>query len=112
MDYNEVLSYKNISSRNVLSQIHEAHGAGNSIKPSKFVNHGLLLWNQGRRKWIGDKKALGRSRKLHMPKLRTLCLCMAKKFCCSGIATYDKLLRRNEAFPRPIPLRVCLFPFL
>ncbi|KAI3455324.1 hypothetical protein Pfo_011987 [Paulownia fortunei] len=68
MDYNEVRLCGSISSTNLLTQ--GAHGAGSSIKRSKFVNHGLLLWNQGRQKWIGDKKAVSRSQQLRVPKLR------------------------------------------
>ncbi|GFP88972.1 hypothetical protein PHJA_001040900 [Phtheirospermum japonicum] len=70
MSCTEVPSCESISSEIVSTQTHEAHGAGDSTKPSKFVNHGLLLWNQDRQKWIGDKKAVSRSKKLRMPKLR------------------------------------------
>ncbi|KAK1429617.1 hypothetical protein QVD17_11831 [Tagetes erecta] len=58
--------------------------------PSEFVNHGLLLWNQTRQQWIGDKEA-DHSKKARPPVI-------------SWKATYDNLLGSNKPFSRPIPL--------
>ncbi|CAA0816478.1 Unknown protein [Striga hermonthica] len=104
MSYNKVPLCESISPNNLPKLTHEAHGSCNSIKPPKFVNHGLLLWNQERHKWRGSKKAVALSKKRHMPKLRNFCACISKRFCCGGSAAYDKLQRKNKPFSRPIPL--------
>ncbi|XP_022001028.1 uncharacterized protein LOC110898542 isoform X2 [Helianthus annuus] len=58
--------------------------------PSEFVNRGLLLWNQTRQQWIGDKEP-DHSKKARPPII-------------SWKATYDNLLGTNKPFSRPIPL--------
>ncbi|XP_076891262.1 uncharacterized protein LOC143542592 isoform X1 [Bidens hawaiensis] len=58
--------------------------------PSEFVNRGLLLWNQTRQQWIGNKAA--DHHKKHRPSV------------ISWNATYDNLLGTNKPFSRPIPL--------
>ncbi|XP_076930996.1 uncharacterized protein LOC143596003 isoform X1 [Bidens hawaiensis] len=58
--------------------------------PSEFVNRGLLLWNQTRQQWIGNKAAD------HNKKPRPSVI--------SWNATYDNLLGTNKPFSRPIPL--------
>ncbi|KAL7099717.1 hypothetical protein ACP275_09G102300 [Erythranthe tilingii] len=106
MGYKEVQSYRSIfSKKNTLNQTNGAHGAGDSIKPTEFVNNGLLLWNQGRQKWVGNKKAASRVQQLYVPKCRSLRLCLAKKFmlCCWNM-TNDSLLKSKKPFPRPIRL--------
>ncbi|XP_073146240.1 uncharacterized protein [Henckelia pumila] len=70
---------------------HDALGASASVKSSEFVDHGFLLWNQSRQKWIGSKKPENRSQQLLEPKL-------------SWNATYDSLLSSNKPFRKPIPL--------
>ncbi|PIN16145.1 hypothetical protein CDL12_11201 [Handroanthus impetiginosus] len=107
MDYHTVQSHGSITSRNLLTLMHDSHGVHSSTKSSQFVNHGLLLWNEGRKKWIGDKKSIHhrQGQRFRLPKLRTLCLCFAKKFWrCSGTITHDRLLKSNKPFSRPIPL--------
>lgn len=63
---------------------------GSTSKPSEFVNHGLLLWNQLRQEWVGDRKNRNQPRKRE-PRL-------------SWNATYESLLGTNKPFPQPIPL--------
>ncbi|XP_024985908.1 uncharacterized protein LOC112521341 isoform X1 [Cynara cardunculus var. scolymus] len=58
--------------------------------PSEFVNRGLLLWNQSRQQWIGEKAP-------HHHK-------KAQESVISWNATYDNLLGTNKPFTRPIPL--------
>lgn len=43
MDNTAVQSCGSISSTSTLPQMHDAHGAGCSSKPSEFVNHGKLI---------------------------------------------------------------------
>ncbi|CAA0827372.1 Unknown protein [Striga hermonthica] len=104
MSYKEVPSCESISTNNLPISMHEAHGAGDAMKPPTFVNHGLLLWNQEREKWRSGKKDVTRSKKWRIPKLRTLCLCIGKRFCCGGSSAYDKMLGKKKPLPRPIPL--------
>ncbi|KAK6127994.1 hypothetical protein DH2020_038255 [Rehmannia glutinosa] len=91
MDSNALQSCGSISSTSTLTQVHDALGAGCSNKPSEFVNHGLILWNQSRKKWIGNKKHEYRSQQLREPRL-------------SWDATYESLLSSNKPFRKPIPL--------
>ncbi|KAD5802955.1 hypothetical protein E3N88_14315 [Mikania micrantha] len=58
--------------------------------PPEFVNHGLLIWNQTRQQWIGDKGSVLRKK--------------AREPAISWNATYDNLLGSNKPFPKPIPL--------
>ncbi|XP_076928368.1 uncharacterized protein LOC143592305 isoform X2 [Bidens hawaiensis] len=62
--------------------------------PPDFVNRGLLLWNQTRQQWLGDKGS-GHKKKVREPAI-------------SWNATYDNLLGSNKPFPKPIPLPVSL----
>ncbi|GFQ04601.1 hypothetical protein PHJA_002604000, partial [Phtheirospermum japonicum] len=91
MDTNALQSCGSISSASTLTQTHDALGAGCSTKPSEFVNHGLIQWNQSRKKWIGNKKPQNRAQQHHEPNL-------------SWDATYDSLLSNNKPFRKPIPL--------
>ncbi|XP_073296826.1 uncharacterized protein [Primulina huaijiensis] len=81
----------NASLDGCVSLTHDALGASTSAKPSEFVNHGFLLWNQSRQKWTGNKRPESRSQQLLEPKL-------------SWNATYDSLLSSNKPFRKPIPL--------
>ncbi|KAL7114228.1 hypothetical protein ACP275_04G107500 [Erythranthe tilingii] len=87
MDISAVKSCESMSSTSTLTQMHDSC----STKPSEFVNHGLIRWNQNRKKWIGNKKPENRAQELREPKL-------------SWNATYDSLLSSNKPFRRPIPL--------
>ncbi|KAL8522294.1 hypothetical protein ACS0TY_012434 [Phlomoides rotata] len=86
-----VQSCGSISSTSALPQMHDVHGAGCSSKPSEFVNHGVILWNQMRQKWIGNKEPASGPQQLRDSKL-------------SWNETYDSLLSCNKPFQQPIPL--------
>nr|XP_011459179.1 PREDICTED: uncharacterized protein LOC101311349 isoform X1 [Fragaria vesca subsp. vesca] len=86
MDNSAILSQISITSNNPL----DAHGASSTSNTSEFVNHGLLLWNQTRQQWVGNKKSQPRTQ-LREPTI-------------SWNATYDSLLSTNKRFQRPIPL--------
>jgi len=88
MDNSAVQSFGSISPISSSTQIYDASSSNN---PSEYINHGLLLWNQTRQKWIGNKKSEKLPQKLHEPRL-------------SWNATYDSLLSSNKPFPKPIPL--------
>ncbi|GAB4854572.1 hypothetical protein Ancab_023153 [Ancistrocladus abbreviatus] len=64
--------------------------SGSTNNPSEFVNHGLLLWNQMRQQWVGDKKTRNQT-KSQEPRG-------------SWNATYESLLGTDKPFPQPIPL--------
>ncbi|KAH9666681.1 hypothetical protein KPL70_020734 [Citrus sinensis] len=106
MDNSAVQSQGSISSLGTNNLIPDTNGgSGSASAPSEFVNHGFLLWNQTRQRWIGNKKAENRTHQVREPKLNTHCLCLVKKFwLCSWNATYESLLGSNKPFPQPIPL--------
>ncbi|KAG0459744.1 hypothetical protein HPP92_022872 [Vanilla planifolia] len=91
MENSVVQSQRSISSISISTQTLDSHcGSGSTSNPSEFVNHGLLLWNQIRQQWVGNKRS-GRSEQVREPRL-------------SWNATYESLLGTNKLFPRPIPL--------
>ncbi|XP_047328194.1 uncharacterized protein LOC124931711 isoform X2 [Impatiens glandulifera] len=81
LDYHGLLSQRSMSSQILPSQ----------NDPSEFVNHGLLVWNQTRLHWVGNKKKSENHGKHLKPKI-------------SWNATYDTLLGSNKRFTRRIPL--------
>ncbi|XP_002517627.2 uncharacterized protein LOC8282328 isoform X3 [Ricinus communis] len=92
MDNSAVQSQGSMSSISTVNQTLDLHGSSSSgSAPSQFVNHGLIVWNQTRQRWVGDKKSLNRARQSREPKL-------------NWNATYESLLGSNKPFPRPIPL--------
>ncbi|KAK1256652.1 hypothetical protein QJS04_geneDACA005663 [Acorus gramineus] len=92
MENSGVQSQRSISSISTSTQTLDNHGGqGSSSNPSEFVNHGLLLWNQTRQQWVGNKKRENRAQQVQEPRL-------------SWNATYDSLLGTNKPFPQPIPL--------
>ncbi|KAF5466739.1 hypothetical protein F2P56_016641 [Juglans regia] len=92
MDNSAVQSQGSLSSISTTNQILDLHGvAGNANTPSEFVNHGLLLWNQTRQRWVGSKRSENRVQQTREPKL-------------SWNASYESLLGSNKPFPQPIPL--------
>ncbi|KAK2351246.1 hypothetical protein QL285_097417 [Trifolium repens] len=90
MDNSIVQSQGSISSTSLNNQVTAPHGSS-SNNPSEFVNHGLILWNQTRQRWVGNKKPESRTQQLREPKL-------------SWNATYESLLTSNKPFRQPIPL--------
>ncbi|XP_061359812.1 uncharacterized protein LOC133303859 [Gastrolobium bilobum] len=89
MDNSAVQSQGSISSTSVTNQAADSHGG--SCNPTEFVNHGLVLWNQTRQRWVGNKRSENGTQQLREPKL-------------SWNATYESLLGNNKQFPQPIPL--------
>ncbi|XP_052175777.1 uncharacterized protein LOC127790351 [Diospyros lotus] len=87
MDNSAVHSHGSVSSISTV----DPHGSSSGNIPSEFVNHGLLLWNQTRQQWIGNKKSDDHAQQLREPKL-------------SWNATYESLLGSSKPFPQPIPL--------
>ncbi|KAI4331471.1 hypothetical protein MLD38_029660 [Melastoma candidum] len=66
--------------------------ANNSGSHSEFVNYGLILWNQTRQLWIGNKKSENLVRKQPLEAKLNLNV------------TYESLLGSDKPFPHPIPL--------
>jgi hypothetical protein len=92
MENSAVQSQGSISSISTTNQILDPHAvAGSANTPSEFVNHGLLLWNQTRQRWVGNKRSENRAQQIREPKL-------------SWNASYESLLGNNKPFPQPIPL--------
>ncbi|KAF1858622.1 hypothetical protein Lal_00044655 [Lupinus albus] len=54
------------------------------------MHAGLLLWNQIRQQWVGNKKSESRN-EIREPRISTN-------------ASYDNLLGNNKPFPQSIPL--------
>ncbi|KAL3844045.1 hypothetical protein ACJIZ3_001448 [Penstemon smallii] len=91
MDNSAFQSHRSISSISTSNQTLDNHSsASGSSNPAEFVNHGLLLWNQTRQQWIGNKGS-EKPVQAQDPKL-------------SWNATYESLLGTNKPFPQPIPL--------
>ncbi|XP_074281143.1 uncharacterized protein LOC141606043 isoform X2 [Silene latifolia] len=91
MENSGIQSQRSNSSMSISNLNQDPHSVcGSPSNPSDFVNHGLLLWNQARQQWVGDRKGRSRS-KTREPKL-------------SWNATYESLLGTNRPFPQPIPL--------
>ncbi|KAA3489321.1 Germin-like protein subfamily 1 member 15 [Gossypium australe] len=56
-----------------------------------LLDAGLILWNQTRQRWVGNKKSENQPQQAREPKL-------------NWNATYESLLGSNKLFPQPIPL--------
>ncbi|XP_012456853.1 uncharacterized protein LOC105777895 isoform X1 [Gossypium raimondii] len=106
MDNSAVQSQGSISSISTSNQTLDLHGSvATANAPAEFVNHGLLLWNQIRQRWVGNRRSQNRKQLVQEPKLNTHCLSMVKQFwLCSWNVTYENLLGSNKPFPQPIPL--------
>ncbi|XP_020238585.1 uncharacterized protein LOC109817670 isoform X3 [Cajanus cajan] len=64
--------------------------AGIQIDSPEYVNHGLLLWNQMRKQWVGNRRP-GNKKQVGEPRI-------------SWNATYESLMGTTKPFPQPIPL--------
>ncbi|KAF7843263.1 uncharacterized protein G2W53_000168 [Senna tora] len=94
MDNSAFQSQGSISSTSVVNQLLDPHAASTKTSnPTEFVNHGLMLWNQTRQRWVGNNRSHSQTQKhqLQEPKL-------------SWNATYESLLGSNKPFSQPIPL--------
>ncbi|KAK4761033.1 hypothetical protein SAY87_005926 [Trapa incisa] len=91
MENSTVQSQGSISSISISNQTLDPRcGQGPSGTPM-FINHGLLLWDQTRQQWLGNKKNEMRPRQSRESKL-------------SWNVTYESLLGSNKPFPQPVPL--------
>ncbi|XP_060212293.1 uncharacterized protein LOC132639919 isoform X2 [Lycium barbarum] len=84
-------SQRSISSISTSNQALDPHS--NSVttnNATEFVNHGLLLWNQTREQWCGNKTPQ-KCASVREPKL-------------SLDTSYETLLGTNKLFPQAIPL--------
>ncbi|CAI9113989.1 OLC1v1037452C1 [Oldenlandia corymbosa var. corymbosa] len=75
----------------VSTSVNDPLSAGCSNASSEFVNHGLHLWKQSRKQWVGSRKSYSQVQQSRAPKL-------------SWNATYDSMLGSNKPFPKPIRL--------
>lgn len=91
MDNSAVQSQGSISSISTINQTLDPNNGALITNPSEFVNHGFLLWNQTRQRWLGNKRSENRPQQNREPKL-------------SWNATYESLLGSNKPFPQRIPL--------
>ncbi|KAK8608552.1 hypothetical protein V6N13_023973 [Hibiscus sabdariffa] len=92
MDNSAAQSQGSISSISTSNQTLDPNGSVAAANaPAEFVNHGLLLWNQIRQHWVGNRKSENRKREVRKPKV-------------DWNATYDSLLGSNKPFTQPIPL--------
>ncbi|XP_045805161.1 uncharacterized protein LOC123898289 [Trifolium pratense] len=91
LDHGAPQSQRSISSIAVSNHPSDPQSSdGIQTDPPEFVNHGLLLWNQMRQHWVGNKRS-ERQTQVGEPKI-------------SWNATYETLLGTNKPFPRRIPL--------
>ncbi|KAG6770737.1 hypothetical protein POTOM_026428 [Populus tomentosa] len=109
MENSAVHSQGSLSSISTLNQpLDPCCNAGSTSNPPEFVNRGkfksltdiqiteavlvvgLLLWNQTRQQWLGNKKTQNRTQ--------------VREPVISWNATYESLLGSNRPFSRPVPL--------
>ncbi|XP_048492699.1 uncharacterized protein LOC104904564 isoform X3 [Beta vulgaris subsp. vulgaris] len=89
MDNSAMQSQGSLSSIN--ASIDTPSGVSSSNPPSEYVNHGLLLWNQTRQRWVDNKNQSNKRHQVRDPKI-------------SWNATYESLLGSNKPFSQPVPL--------
>ncbi|GMI92489.1 hypothetical protein like AT5G25360 [Hibiscus trionum] len=87
MEHSGVRSQRSGSSKNNASNLDPSVSAS---QPPDFVNHGLLLWNQTRQQWLGNKEP----EKRVQPREPTI----------KWNTIYDSLHGDYKSFPHPIPL--------
>ncbi|CAL1414596.1 unnamed protein product [Linum trigynum] len=91
LDNSAMQSQKSVSSISA-SNPNTSSGGTMSGSTTDFVNHGLLLWQQGRLQWTGSGESTSnQTRQTSGPQL-------------SWNATYESLLGSRNPFPRPVPL--------
>ncbi|CAA2987082.1 Hypothetical predicted protein [Olea europaea subsp. europaea] len=89
-DNSTLLSQRSLSSISISNQKSQNTGISSTSDHSEFINHGLLLWNQTRLQWVGNKRSQSRG-KVQDPVL-------------SWNASYESLLGTSKKFPQLIPL--------
>lgn len=96
-DHSEARSRRSISSSGMTMNPSSDHQSSSSSKtsPPEFVNQGLIVWNQIRHQWGGNKRSESQTI-VREPRI-------------SSDATYEDLLGNNKPFPQPIPLREMIY---
>lgn len=93
MDNSAIQSQRSMSSISTSNQTvnHTSGIGGMGNNYEEFINHGLLLWNQTRLRWVGSKKSTNQTQQIREPRI-------------SWNASYESLLGSNKRFRQPIPL--------
>ncbi|KAG4934033.1 hypothetical protein AAZX31_17G197900 [Glycine max] len=92
LDHSAAHSQRSISSIGMPNNPSDSQCSGGSQSGApEFVNHGLLLWNQIRQQWVGNKRSESIA-EIQEPRI-------------SSNANYDNLLGNNKPYPQRIPLR-------
>ncbi|XP_061341006.1 uncharacterized protein LOC133287417 isoform X2 [Gastrolobium bilobum] len=114
IDHSAAQSHGSISSTGISNHPCDPQSsAGSQIHPPEYVNHGLLLWNQTRQQWVGNRRPenqtqAGESRLRFLQstlyKYQTALQLFSLIFIKSWNDTYGSLLGTNKHFPQPIPL--------
>ncbi|CAJ2674995.1 uncharacterized protein LOC123915180 isoform X2 [Trifolium pratense] len=92
-DHSEARSRRSASLSGITMNPSSDHQSSSSSKtsPPEFVNQGLIVWNQIRQQWGGNKRHESQT-VVREPRI-------------SSDATYEDLLGNTKPFPQPIPLR-------
>ncbi|XP_073223113.1 uncharacterized protein [Cicer arietinum] len=93
-DHSAAQSQRSVSSSGI-TMINLSDPQTSASSTPEFVNQGLLLWNQIRQQWSGNKRCESQT-VVREPRI-------------SSNATYDDLLGNNKPFPQPIPLREMIY---
>lgn len=83
-------SQRSTSSISGTSHNQESRNANNNASNTAFVNHALLLWQERRREWVGNRQE-PRPQETREPVL-------------TWTTTYEELLATSRPFPQAIPL--------
>jgi len=90
MDNSTVQSQRSVSSISASNQNSDSRAANTNANNTEFVNHALIMWNEMRQQWVGDRPR-NQARQSREPVL-------------SWNTTYESLLGTNRPFPQLIPL--------
>ncbi|KAK7351390.1 hypothetical protein VNO77_10802 [Canavalia gladiata] len=91
VDQSALQSQRSISPIGISNQPSDPQSSADiQIDSPEYVNHGLLLWNQLRKQWIGKRRPENK-KQVGEPRI-------------SWNATYENLLGTSKPFPQPIPL--------
>ncbi|KAL6628967.1 hypothetical protein ACP70R_028732 [Stipagrostis hirtigluma subsp. patula] len=69
MENSALHSRHSMSSISTAAQTNDQHAAGSSSNPNEFVNQGLLLWNQTRQQWVGNRIRSSQGQQRREPKI-------------------------------------------
>ncbi|KAJ7978922.1 DUF4050 family protein [Quillaja saponaria] len=94
LENSSIQPQRSASSVSTLNKIlYHNSGTGSTGSHPKFVNNGLLLWNESRVQWVGtgSNRSQNQSQQKQEPRLH-------------WNATYESLLGTRQPFPRRVPL--------